>query len=63
MGAVESLPAIQESKAGHSYAFDIFGLLCINAIALCLLYFAFFGPNHHSAADAAPSHVSGQPAR
>jgi hypothetical protein len=52
MAAVESLTTIQEPKAQRSAAFDIFGLLCIKVIALCLLYFAFFGENHHIATSA-----------
>jgi len=61
MAAVESLTTIQEPKAGRSIAFDIFGLICIKLIALCLLYFAFFGQNHPAATEA-PA-VASQPAR
>jgi len=56
MAAVESmtLTPMQESKGRHVSPFDIFGLFCINALALCILYFAFFGQNH-TAASAAPA--------
>jgi len=63
MAAAESMTStsVQESKGRHVSPFDIFGLFCMNALALCILYFALFGQNPH--VTAGPPAVVSQPAR